>query len=183
MAGRSGRAGVSRGEDGGKAAQGIDTACGESFLILPVSKHACTRPWVDLFGSVRVASRRMQLLLFNGVFRFRSVSGANRCKTMEMYVVVPRALSSTLCDLCSARERSLDDFGALSSDVVRTLDLEWIAGCRSLSIRQHVLFRWGTRRASPTSVWRHLRTGCRLSCHSCTGRRCCAISHHFPYAR
>ena len=55
MAGRSGRAGVSRGEDGGKAAQGIDTACGESFLILPVSKHACTRPWVDLFGSVRVA--------------------------------------------------------------------------------------------------------------------------------
>eukprot|EP00752_Nemacystus_decipiens_P002246 g2129.t1 len=37
MAGRSGRAGVSRGEDGDKAAQGVGTACGESFLILP--KH------------------------------------------------------------------------------------------------------------------------------------------------
>lgn len=36
MAGRSGRAGVSRGEEGGKAVQGVDTARGESFLILPV---------------------------------------------------------------------------------------------------------------------------------------------------
>ncbi|CAM9598989.1 unnamed protein product, partial [Ectocarpus sp. 12 AP-2014] len=35
MAGRSGRAGVSRGEEGGKAVQGVDTARGESFLILP----------------------------------------------------------------------------------------------------------------------------------------------------
>lgn len=40
MAGRSGRAGVSRGEDSGRAAQGVDTACGESFLILPVSLRA-----------------------------------------------------------------------------------------------------------------------------------------------
>lgn len=36
MAGRSGRAGVSRGEEGGKAAREVDTACGESFLIIPV---------------------------------------------------------------------------------------------------------------------------------------------------
>ncbi|CAM9118141.1 unnamed protein product, partial [Hapterophycus canaliculatus] len=35
MAGRSGRAGVSRGEEGGKAAREVDTACGESFLIIP----------------------------------------------------------------------------------------------------------------------------------------------------
>ncbi|CAM9144280.1 unnamed protein product [Scytosiphon promiscuus] len=35
MAGRSGRAGVSRGEEGGKAARGVDTASGESFLIIP----------------------------------------------------------------------------------------------------------------------------------------------------
>lgn len=37
MAGRSGRAGVSRGQEGGKTAEGVDTACGESFLIIPVS--------------------------------------------------------------------------------------------------------------------------------------------------
>lgn len=43
MAGRSGRAGVSRGEEGrggGKSADGVraddKAACGESFLILPV---------------------------------------------------------------------------------------------------------------------------------------------------
>lgn len=36
MAGRSGRAGVCRGNEGGEAAQGIDAAGGESFLILPV---------------------------------------------------------------------------------------------------------------------------------------------------
>ena len=37
MAGRSGRAGVSRGQEGGKAVKGVDKACGESFLIIPVS--------------------------------------------------------------------------------------------------------------------------------------------------
>ncbi len=37
MAGRSGRAGVSRGgEEGAKSVVGADAACGESFLILPV---------------------------------------------------------------------------------------------------------------------------------------------------
>lgn len=36
MAGRSGRAGVLRGEEGGKAAAAVDIASGESFLIIPV---------------------------------------------------------------------------------------------------------------------------------------------------
>lgn len=37
MAGRSGRAGVARGESGGSAAEGVNTACGESFLFISVS--------------------------------------------------------------------------------------------------------------------------------------------------
>ena len=51
MAGRSGRAGVSRGQEGGKSTEGVDTACGESFLIIPVSvgfrlkmKHFSSQP-------------------------------------------------------------------------------------------------------------------------------------------
>lgn len=57
MAGRSGRAGVSRGEDGGKAAQGVDTACGESFLILPVSMRETLCG--GSFGSIDRCSRCM----------------------------------------------------------------------------------------------------------------------------
>lgn len=74
MAGRSGRAGVSRGKKGTLADQSVNTGAGESFLILPVKVYLCVCPLISWEAFFRRLCDMLQSLVDGSVRSRRGFS-------------------------------------------------------------------------------------------------------------